>query len=66
MQLKKYLIWGYDVEKHGEYDRNIERSRFRSDSRERIGKKYQWIALYELAAQVADKFKLGSSYRLLW
>lgn len=56
--IKKIFDMGYDVEKHGEYDRNIERSRFRSDSRERIGKKYQWIALYELAAQVADKFKL--------
>lgn len=56
--IKKIFDMGYDVEKHGEYDRRIESSRYRSDSKERIGKKYQWIALYELAAQVADTFKM--------
>lgn len=49
---------GYDVEKHGRYDRRIDGGRYRNDSIERIGKKYQWIALYELAAQVADSFKM--------
>ncbi|MFD3157956.1 SIR2 family protein [Haloimpatiens sp. FM7330] len=56
--IKKIFDMGYDVEKHGEYDRNIEGSRFRNNTRERIGKKYQWIALYELAAQVADNYKM--------
>ncbi len=56
--IKKIFDMGYDVEKHGEYDRRIDSSRHRNDSKERIGKKYQWIALYELAAQVADSFKM--------
>jgi hypothetical protein len=56
--IKKIFDMGYDVEKHGRYDRKIDSMRFRDDSRERIGKKYQWIALYELAAQVADKYKM--------
>jgi hypothetical protein len=49
---------GYNVEKHGQYDRTIEGGRSRNNGRERIGKKYQWIALYELAAQVADNYKM--------
>lgn len=56
--IKKVFNMGYDVEKHGTYDRNIESSRYRDNTRERIGKKYQWIALYELAAQVADNYKM--------
>lgn len=56
--IKKIFDMGYDVEKHGKYDRRIDGARFRNDSRERIGKKYQWIALYELAAQVADHYKM--------
>lgn len=56
--IKKIFNMGYDVEKHGQYDRRIDSARNRNDSRERIGKKYQWIALYELAAQVADNYKI--------
>ncbi|MGG7176391.1 SIR2 family protein [Clostridium paraputrificum] len=56
--IKKVFDMGYDVEKHGKYDRNIESGRYRNNTRERIGKKYQWIALYELAAQVADNYKM--------
>ncbi|MBU3183253.1 SIR2 family NAD-dependent protein deacylase [Clostridium estertheticum] len=56
--IKKIFDLGYDVEKHGRYDRIIESGRHRDGSRERIGKKYQWIALYELAAQVADNYKM--------
>lgn len=56
--IKKIFDMGYDVEKHGRYDRRIDGRRYRNDSIERIGKKYQWIALYELAAQVADSFKM--------
>ncbi|TYQ16955.1 UNVERIFIED_CONTAM: hypothetical protein Cloal_3545 [Acetivibrio alkalicellulosi] len=56
--IKKIFNMGYDVEKHGRYDRGIEGGRHRNSSQERIGKKYQWIALYELAAQVADNYKM--------
>lgn len=34
--IKKILDNGYDVEKHGQYDRSIESVRHRNDSRERI------------------------------
>jgi len=56
--IKRIFEMGYDVEKHGQYDRRIDSARYRNDSVERIGKKYQWIALYELAAQVADYYKM--------
>lgn len=49
--IKKY---GYDVEKHGRFDQSIRDMGQYSHSRERIGKKYQWIALHELLARVSD------------
>ncbi len=49
--------YGYDVEKHGEYDRNTNSYNRRASTIERIGKKYQWIALYEMVARVSDNFK---------
>ncbi|PSU95076.1 serine protease [Photobacterium kishitanii] len=47
--------FGYDVELHGKFDRTIgiNSDRFNNFS-ERIGKKYQWLSLYEVAARVAD------------
>lgn len=57
--IKKVFDLGYDVEKHGKYDLIIKRDRGTGNSCERIGKKYQWIALYELAAQVSDNYKLS-------
>lgn len=49
--------YGYDVEKHGEHDRNTDSYDRRASTIERIGKKYQWIALYEMVARVSDNFK---------
>jgi hypothetical protein len=47
--------YGYDVEKHGKYDRSIGSGRGRdTEPHERIGKKYQWLALYEMLARVSD------------
>ena len=48
---------GYDVEKHGRFDRlvNWYSGAGRSDHKaERIGKKYQWIAFHELLSQISD------------
>lgn len=56
--VKKVFDIGYDVEKHGKYDRGLKYYNRGHSQNERIGKKYQWIALYELAAQVADNYKL--------
>jgi hypothetical protein len=50
--------YGYDVEKHGKFDRKIGSGRGRDTyPHERIGKKYQWIALYEMVARLSDNFK---------
>lgn len=56
--VKKIFDMGYDVEKHGRFDRQIGSGRSSSGKIERIGKKYQWIALYELAAQVCDNYMM--------
>lgn len=50
--------YGYDPKKHGEFDRDIGSGRGRdSIPNERIGKKYQWLALYEMVARVSDNYK---------
>ncbi|WP_094549827.1 hypothetical protein [Petroclostridium xylanilyticum] len=58
--IKRIFDLGYDVEKHGKYDWELERRIYSTDfeSNERIGKKYQWIALHELAAQVSDNYTM--------
>jgi V8-like Glu-specific endopeptidase len=50
--------FGYDVEIHGMFDKYAgEGDRFENKV-ERIGKKYQWLALYEVTARLADNFKV--------
>ncbi|WP_296207043.1 hypothetical protein [Psychrobacter sp. UBA3480] len=51
--------FGYDAEKHGEFDNNIPYTGRSENSVERIGKKYQWMAMYEVVARVADNFKMA-------
>lgn len=51
---------GWNHKLHGEFDSGV--NRYESHGRsahkpERIGKKYQWIALFELLALVADNFE---------
>ncbi|WP_212592920.1 hypothetical protein [Spirosoma terrae] len=48
--------YGYDVEKLGEFEAYIGRFKNGRDDvqSERIGKKYQWIAMHELLARVSD------------
>lgn len=49
--------YGYREDKHGVFDQRIGSGRGRSTiPNERIGKKYQWLALHELLARVADNF----------
>lgn len=60
--IKRIFDLGYDVEKHGHYDRNCTNHvgiGTQTGKRERIGKKYQWIVLYELAAQVSDHYQMA-------
>lgn len=48
--------YGYNVEVHGKYDRDTGSSGRSASIIERIGKKYQWIALHEMVARVSDNF----------
>ncbi|MFA6529028.1 MAG: hypothetical protein WCT46_05835, partial [Candidatus Gracilibacteria bacterium] len=50
---------GWSQKLHGEFDSSVNRDRYdRSEHKaERIGKKYQWIALNELLGLVADNFE---------
>ena len=63
--VNRVMQLGWRPEKHGHYDNMITQygpiSRDRNRN-ERIGKKYQWIALHELLACVADNFSLGDDY----
>ncbi|AMR40856.1 ATP-binding protein [Elizabethkingia anophelis] len=55
--------YGYDVKKHGKFDAIIGSGRGRNTvPNERIGKKYQWLALYEILARVADNHKKYGEY----
>lgn len=65
--VKRIFSLGYSPDLHGNYDSWIdsERSRYGRQAyyNERIGKKYQWISMYELLAQVSDHYKLkGRDY----
>lgn len=52
--------YGYDAELHGQFDSSIGSGRGRTSSSERIGKKYQWIALHEVLARVSDNCVMKS------
>lgn len=53
--------YGYDVAKHGEFDReSLHLSKY-NNRVERIGKKYQWIALYEVMARLSDNHQMVDS-----
>lgn len=65
----KYIFGklGYDVDKHGSFDRSVgyNNPRMGKKNNERIGKKYQWIAFYEILARVADN-ELSFNYNGPW
>lgn len=50
---------GWTSELHGKFDENLNRHKYdRSEHKsERIGKKYQWIALHKALSLIADNFK---------
>ena len=53
------VTFGYDDKKHLKFDQEIKTRYWRRDEDskiERIGKKYQWLALYEILARVMDNF----------
>ena len=51
---------GFNAKIHGQYDDSITRYSSRSENTiERIGKKYQRIAFFEIAAMISDNYKLN-------
>ena len=51
--------YGYEEKWFGEYDRSIGYGRMRQVyPGERVGKKYQWIALYEMVARLSDNYPM--------
>ena len=65
--LQRVANLGWSPEKFEDYDKNLSRGRLRVDiekfKQERIGKKYQWIALHELEALLSDHFHLSRKWR---
>ena len=57
--------YGYSEKKHGNYDLSLPFNGRQSKSSERIGKKYQWIAMHELLAKITDNCKKQSKYDLV-
>ncbi|KQZ02014.1 hypothetical protein ASD45_14975 [Pseudolabrys sp. Root1462] len=54
---------GWTPERFGDFERNLRSDHSRTNhSIERIGKKYQWIALYELLARIADNQMFINGY----
>lgn len=54
----RIIDYGYDEKRHGDYDRNIRYYNRYENLVERIGKKYQWIALYEMLARLTDNYPI--------
>ena len=55
--------YGYNPKLHGEYDSMMSSYSNRHENKiERIGKKYQWIALYQILAIIADNYKIGNKW----
>lgn len=61
----RVLELGWSIERFGYFDSNMDRYTYRgreADKPERIGKKYQWIALYEILARLSDNYKYIGSW----
>lgn len=53
-----FTKYGYDVEKHGLFDKNASSRDRHKNSKERIGKKYQWFSLFEVLAKLSDNYQM--------
>lgn len=59
--VKRVFELGYNRTLHGEYDSMVSSYSYENKI-ERIGKKYQWIAYYEILAMLSDNYKMKSSW----
>ncbi len=62
--LHRVLELGWHQDKHGSFDSTVQKYDSGRDAHkpERIGKKYQWIALHECYARLADNFHFQEDY----
>ncbi len=60
----RIIDYGYDEKKHGNYDRNLRYHNRHENLVERMGKKYQWVALYELLAKLTDNYPIYKEIKL--
>mgnify|MGYP001396925691 CR=1 FL=1 len=62
--VKRVFELGYDRKLHGDYDNTVSNFYYsRHENKiERIGKKYQWIAFYEIMSSLTDNYKLNESW----
>lgn len=63
--IKRVFDLGYDVEKFGLFDQSQKAKCYNSryeHNFERIGKKYQWIAMYELLGKIDDRYEQKGDY----
>jgi len=56
LAIQRVFELGYKIEIHGQYDRYYASG----EGRERIGKKYQWIAFHEIVGRISDHFPMKS------
>ena len=59
---ERVLSLGWTPERFATFDRNLGHRSYVEHKLERFGKKYQWIALRELLARVADNFHMRNDY----
>jgi DNA replication protein DnaC len=64
--LNRVIELGWKPELHGEFDKNVNFYRqnilFNANRFERIGKKYQWIALHEFLGMISDHFEFKNKF----
>lgn len=60
----RIIEYGYNEKLHGYYDKRIRNYDRHGNSIERIGKKYQWIALYEMLAKLTDNWPVYKEKKL--
>jgi hypothetical protein len=60
--LKKVFDLGWTMEYFGKYDAGVDNRSRRAEKAERIGKKYQWIAYYEIMALLSDNYDYSDRY----
>lgn len=67
-QARRWVAWrahelGWTTQRFGEFDHKVPDSGRMEHRIERIGKKYQWIALHELVGRLSDSFAVGRGWR---